>query len=133
MSCPLCKARHFGPILKLQIECDRKHVADQECDDLGFGRLSINDQVRTTEQRESKYNELEADVPALQTELDKKDDLLKKRKESDSKIYVMLARLDKQEEELSALSVAHKAHIRCLINSLDRKKQTIAELEKRIQ
>ncbi|KAJ2058009.1 hypothetical protein GGH13_007213 [Coemansia sp. S155-1] len=133
MSCPLCKARHFGPILKLQIGCDRKHVADQECDDLRFGRLSINNQVRTTEQRESKYNELEADVPALQTELDKKDDLLKKRKESDSKIYLRLARLDKQEEELSALSVAHKAHIRCLINSLDQKKQTIAELEKRIQ
>ncbi|KAJ2462180.1 hypothetical protein GGI03_004641 [Coemansia sp. RSA 2337] len=124
--------RYYNKMMEYA-EREMNNRADQECDDLRFGRLSINNQVRTTEQRESKYNELEADVTALQTELDEKDDLLKKRKESDSKIYLRLARLDKQEEELSALSVAHKAHIRCLINSLDQKKQTIAELEKRIQ
>ncbi|KAJ2871506.1 hypothetical protein GGH93_004763 [Coemansia aciculifera] len=133
MSCPLCKARHFGPILQLHIECDRKHVADKECGNLGRNRLFINDQATAAEQQESKYNELEATVAALQMKLDEKTDLIKKWKKSESRIYVRLARLDKLEDKLNVLSEAHKAHIRCLLNKLDLKKRTIAELEKRIR
>ncbi|KAJ2062156.1 hypothetical protein GGI17_002616 [Coemansia sp. S146] len=132
-SCPLCKARHFGPILQLQIECDRKHVTDQKCGNLGCDRFSINDQATAAEQQESKYNELEATVAALHMKLDEKNDLLKKWKNSESNIYVRLARLDKLEDKLSVRSETHKAHIRCLLNKLDLKKQTIVELGKRIR
>ncbi|KAJ2815120.1 hypothetical protein FBU31_007049 [Coemansia sp. 'formosensis'] len=143
-SCPLCKAQYVGPVLKLHVECDRKHVADHIRGDLGPGKISINDRataagpqcdllLKPARRQELEYEELEAMVAALQIELDENNDLLKGLKESDNGIYVKLARLDKRGNELKSLSLAHKAHIRSLQAALDLKKQIIAELENKIR
>ncbi|KAJ2041341.1 hypothetical protein GGI03_000353 [Coemansia sp. RSA 2337] len=95
MNCPMCNVLHIGPFLTLHIECDLKHVTDQDEDTLGLEGLSISDPLRVAEsqcnlpldqadQQATKHRELEAKAAAIKVKLDEKSKRLRRKQAIES-------------------------------------------------
>ncbi|KAJ2099162.1 hypothetical protein GGI16_004080, partial [Coemansia sp. S142-1] len=83
------------PFLTLHIECDLKHVTDQDEDTLGLEGLSISDPLRVAEsqcnlpldqadQQATKHRELEAKAAAIKVKLDEKSKRLRRKQAIES-------------------------------------------------
>ncbi|KAJ2015155.1 hypothetical protein GGI14_004445 [Coemansia sp. S680] len=128
--CPVCKAYHSGPILKLHIECDLDHVANGLIDDqLWAAELLCNLSLDSAEQQEVEYRELETKMAALQVKLDETTGPLKTMEAKLRALHKKMALLETREKELSTLSARHKVNIQGLNGALELKDRNIARLK----